>query len=585
MYLPIARLIAVQLLLLTTAHLSTSVLLADETIRFSTDVRPIFNLHCAGCHGGVKAAGDLKITDSQAVAAIVTPGNALESALFERVNSDDDEFRMPPPEHGPKLSTSDIKIIRDWINQGAKWEFHWSFEPLTQPSLPPPSFFSTRSNLSYNSRIDYFWADELAKRKLSPAQTSAPNLWLRRVTLALTGLSPQPEDYDQFAGRVASHGEQAYEEVVDRLLASPAYGEHWASVWLDQIRYADSRGLGQDGPRTMWKYRDWVIDAINSDMPFDDFTLKQIAGDLLPEASFADRVATTANRLTQTNEEGGTDDEEFRIAAVIDRVNTLWQVWHGTTFGCVQCHDHPYDPFRHDEYYKFLSYFNNTADWDLTEEFPLQNVPVDRNDYSKYDQLDRQLRQRQESLWRDQFKIVHQSSSWQPLSGLTVTTNNSTQAVLSKIEAQNEFHTQGTVQRNTEYNIEWKSDKERNISAIRVNLRPLHPETAARDSEWGAVISHIQFESKLPNSDKWDAIPVQHVVADEPFPFFAPEESLNRESTQGFGAYSRIMHDRKAAFVFKEPIAIHPGSQLRIKMAHRVSVFRCIPTRGKKSRY
>jgi hypothetical protein len=233
-----------------------------------------------------------------------------------------------------------------------------------------------------------------------------PTAWLRRVSLDLIGLPPTPEERAEFLRDVEERGEPAYAGVVDRLLASPQFGERWASVWLDQIRYADSRGLGFDNRRNIWKYRDWVIDAFNRDLPYDEFTVKQVAGDLLPNATIDDLVASACQRLTQANDEGGTDDEEFRVEAVLDRVNTVSQAWLGMTFGCARCHDHPYEPIRHDEYYQLSAYFNNTQDSDMNEEQPLLKVPIDPADYTRAGELDEKIAELCRTIWEADYSLA-----------------------------------------------------------------------------------------------------------------------------------------------------------------------------------
>ena len=317
---------------------------------------------------------------------VVTPGKPEESTLIERVTSQDEDFRMPPAEHSPPLSKDEIALLREWIRQGAVWERHWSFEPPRPQQLPPVANESWCRN-----GIDRFILARLEREKLEPNKEASPEKWLRRVTLDLIGLPPTLDERTAFLGDLEKRGEPAYAAVVDRLLASPHFGERWASVWLDQVRYADSRGLGIDSRRNIWKYRDWVIDAYNRDLPFDEFTIEQLAGDLLPDPTMDDLIASACQRLTQSNDEGGTDDEEFRVEAVIDRVGTTWQAWEGMTFGCARCHDHPYEPFRHDEFYEFAAFFNNTQDCDVNEEYPLLQAPLNRADYDRARELDRQI--------------------------------------------------------------------------------------------------------------------------------------------------------------------------------------------------
>ncbi len=288
----------------------------------------------------------------------------------------------------------------------------WSYR---QPVRTAEASTQTDDRGVLSNEIDRFVVAKLRQRGIDPAPPATPRQWLRRVTLDLTGLPPTPRQLEQFEFDSDRRGDIAYAAAVDRLLIDPGVGQRWASVWLDQIRYADSRGLGLDTDRNAWPYRDWVIAAINEDLPYDQFTIRQIAGDLPPGATLNDRLATAAHRLTQTNEEGGTDDEEFRVEAVIDRVSTIWQTWQGVTFGCVQCHSHPYDPITHEEFYRFAAFFNNTADVDLNQEWPVLQVPNDPADQAVADRLDDQINRLQEQIWNAERRVVEQDPGWTPL--------------------------------------------------------------------------------------------------------------------------------------------------------------------------
>ncbi len=390
------RLTAAFVILLLSACDRPGLLRGDETkIDFGRDVRPILNEHCLACHGGVKQAADVSFIHRDAALAVIEPGNPEDSILIERVRSEDESEVMPPPEHGLPLNSEQIALLEQWIQQGAHWMQPWAYEKPIAPAIP-----DVEGDRWASLPIDRFVLARLQQESIVPSPAAPPQQWLRRVWFDLVGLPPRPEEHDAFQRDVQAVGELAYRRAVDRLLASPEFGERWASVWLDQIRYADSRGLGLDGRREIWKYRDWVIDAINQDLSFDEFTIKQIAGDLLPDPTIGDLVASAANRLTQTNEEGGTDDEEFRVDAVLDRVSTVWQTWQGITFGCVQCHSHPYDPIQHEEFYQFAAFFNNMADCDLSEELPLLNVPLDPADEPLATELDHEIRSLEESIWQ-----------------------------------------------------------------------------------------------------------------------------------------------------------------------------------------
>lgn len=560
-----------------------SVATAAGEVRFNRDIRPILISHCTACHGGVKQAGDLSFVYPEQVLPpegwVIEPGEPDESVLMERVTETDPDFRMPPPDHGPALSEEEVGLLRDWIAQGAPWQDHWAFEPPEDE--PPPSVDSDWVRRD----LDRFVLERLHKEGLAPSDNAEPNRWLRRVSLDLIGLPPSAEEVIEFLAAVESHGEAAYEGAVDRLLASPHFGERWASVWLDQVRYADSKGLGLDSPRKAWKFRDWVIDALNDDLPFDRFTVKQIAGDLLPGRTIGDLVATVAHRLTQTNEEGGTDDEEFRIAAVLDRVNTTWQVWQGVTFGCVQCHSHPYDPIRHDEYYRFAAFFNNTADTDLPDDKPAVRVPLKHELYDRSTELLHQIETTRERLWEHEHGVASDESLWQQAVDVTARTERGrTKMAVEPRDGRQEFHTVGTVQSRITERIGFAPPAEtRPITAVRVTGTPQAPETALTDSEWGFVWSHIALHVVPPNAEKPRAIAIDRLVADEPNPLIDPQQSLNPDSEFGFGPYSRIYRPRSATLLLAEPIELKEGEKIRLTLAHRVvsgGAFGLVTSRG-----
>ena len=339
----------------------------SKRIDFSADVKPILNKKCITCHGGVKAkAGFSLLFREDALAKTesgkpaIIPGDPDASEMIRRITVNDPEERMPY-KHEP-LSKQEIETLRAWIKQGAQWGEHWAYVPVKKTAVPDVE------NQWVRNEVDNFIYAKLEETGLKPSGQADKATLLRRVSLDLIGMYPSENDAEQY---VKSNNENAYEQLVDSLLASPHFGERWASLWLDLSRYADTKGYEADGNRTIWKYRDWLIRAFNENMPYDRFLSEQIAGDLLPDPTDAQYIATAFHRNSMTNDEGGTDNEEFRTAAVIDRVNTTWEALMGTTFSCVQCHSHPYDPFRHDEYYKFMAYFNNTRDEDVPNEYPL----------------------------------------------------------------------------------------------------------------------------------------------------------------------------------------------------------------------
>ena len=339
----------------------------NEKVDFNTEVKPIFNKKCISCHGGVRRKSGFSLlfrADALAInksgKAAIVPGNPERSEMIRRLMLNDPEERMPY-KHDP-LSQKEIRILRNWIKQGAPWGDHWAYIPVKDVPLP-----DIKSNWAKND-IDFFIYDKLELNELTPSPEADKPALLRRTALDLIGM-PAPEKVA--AGFLQNTSPAAFEKLVDSLLASPQFGERWAALWMDLARYSDTKGYEKDPGRDIWSYRDWLIKAFNEDKPYDVFLTEQIAGDLLPDPTDAQFIATGFHRNTMTNDEGGTDNEEFRTAAVIDRVNTTWEAMMGTTFSCVQCHSHPYDPFRHEEYYKFMAFFNNTRDEDSEEDYPL----------------------------------------------------------------------------------------------------------------------------------------------------------------------------------------------------------------------
>lgn len=357
------KLEAVALFLFFTAMVACQ----EEKIDFNAQIKPILNKNCIVCHGGVKRNGGFSLLFRQdALDTIesgklaIVPGHPDKSEMIRRLQLSDPEERMPYKED--PLSKEEIDLLTEWIRQGAEWGDHWAYVAPEDPPIPQPQNASWVKN-----PIDNFILTGLEERDLAPSPEADKVTLIRRVYLDLIGIPPSLEKVKAF---VDDTSQDAYEKVVDELLQSPRFGEKWASWWLDMARYADTNGYEKDQSRVIWRYRDWVIRAFNNDMPFDQFTIEQLAGDMLPSPNDDQLVATGFHRNTMNNDEGGTIDEEFRTATVIDRVNTTMQVWQSTTFACVQCHSHPYDPFRHEEYYKLMAFFNNTRDEDTPGEEP-----------------------------------------------------------------------------------------------------------------------------------------------------------------------------------------------------------------------
>lgn len=342
-----------------------------EKIEYARDIQPILSAHCFSCHGfdpaTVKAGlrldqRDLATRKLRSGNAAIVPGDPQHSSLIERIFAPDASERMPPTKTGKVLKDHEKALLKKWIEQGAEYQNHWSFVVPKRPELP-----KVKDHQWARTSLDRFILASLEKEGVKPTSQADRYTLARRVALDLTGLPPRLEMVDRF---IQDTRPDAYERYVDEVLALPAFGERWAQVWLDLARYADSNGYAEDQPRVIWKFRDWVIQAINKNLPFDQFTIEQIAGDLLPNPSNDQLTATAFHRNTLTNTEGGTNDEEFRNIAVVDRVNTTFQVWMGITISCAQCHNHKYDPISQEEYFQVFALFNQSEDNDQRDNSP-----------------------------------------------------------------------------------------------------------------------------------------------------------------------------------------------------------------------
>jgi hypothetical protein len=430
------------------------------TLDFNRDIRPILANACFQCHGpdARKRKGlgkPLRLdTEEGALADLggysaIVRGKPDESELVRRISSADDAEVMPPGKTGKRLSARDIEKLTEWVRQGAPYAKHWAYARPVRPSLPP-----VKNSRWPRSPIDRFILAHLEKDAVSPSpEADRPSL-VRRLSLDLTGLPPSRDDVEQF---IHDSRPDAYESLIDRLLARPSYGEHWARLWLDLARYADSAGYADDPPRTIWAFRDYVIRSFNANKPFDQFTIEQIAGDLLPNPSEDQLVATAFHRNTLTNNEGGTSDEEFRNVAVVDRVNTTMSVWMGTTIACAQCHDHKYDPISQEEYFRFFALLNQTEDADRTDETP--TIPLFSADqrrrkveweHEKID-LEKQLSQPTPELLASQERwemSLRPELAWQALTPQTASAQSSAkltvlddQSILSESNAKTDRYT------------------------------------------------------------------------------------------------------------------------------------------------
>lgn len=329
----------------------------SEPIDFGRDVRPLLSNKCFACHGPDEEhrEADLRLDQAESATAFaIVPGDPDASELIARLTTEDSDLLMPPADAGERLTAEQVELLRSWIAQGAEFDKHWAFEAPSRPEMPA----AAQDDWGRNP-IDAFVLDRMRKQGLSPSPEADREVWLRRLSLDLIGLPPTIEEVDRFVADPSPGADQAQ---IERLLKSPHFGQRWARLWLDAARYADSDGYEKDKPRVMWSYRDWVVNAFNRDLPYDQFIMQQIAGDLLPDADQASRVATGFLRNSMINEEGGADPEQFRMEAMFDRMDAIGKSILGLTIQCGQCHSHKYDPLTQHDYYRMFAFLNNTYD-------------------------------------------------------------------------------------------------------------------------------------------------------------------------------------------------------------------------------
>lgn len=557
---------------------------AETPVDFNSQIRPLLTRYCTSCHGGVKAAGDVSLIYADRVLPpdgwIIEPGDPEASVLIERITSDDPDVRMPPPEEHPDpLPSGDVKLIRRWIEEGARWDAIWSITPLqdaVQVTLPTEAASSEAASSEAEhsgwarTRLDQLVKQRFAGSGMSPSPAASPAEWLRRVSLDLIGLPPTVQQINHFNERLqdvrTEHArENVYNREVDRLLSGNHFGERWASIWMDLARYADSQGFEKDPHRDMWPYRDWLIDAFNADMPYDDFTIKQLAGDLLPEPTASDLIATAFHRNTMTNTEGGTDDEEFRVAAIIDRISTTWTVWQATTMGCVQCHSHPYDALEHDEFYACMALFNNTLDVDLNDDYPTVRVP---NDPAKRDDAIEAFRAF-EIARRDRNQVGWQLTSetnWQTLQPLEIRSNTGKM----KIVGDQIVTDGGTFNNQTEFNLV-VMPKQKELTALQIEILPL-VDDPLQWPEQGSVLTQLEmFLVADDENDQEVKVELADVFVDALTESNDPRDALKGNAT-GVGGYPKLTRPRTAVFVLKQPLKLTNESKIRLKMKQAASV-------------
>lgn len=562
---------------------------------FARDVRPILASKCFHCHGPDEATREagLRLDVSESAQAdlggyaAIAPFDSQSSEAIVRVLEKDPDLRMPPPSSNKSLSAEEIETLRAWIDSGAEYQQHWSFVPPRRP--PPPT--GSDDGWARNG-IDRFVLDAQQKQGLEPAAEAGRYELIRRVSLDLTGLPPTPEEADSFASDTRP---DAYERVIERLLASPHYGEHWARRWLDLARYSDTNGYEKDNPREMWLYRDWVINALNADKPFDQFTIEQLAGDMLPSSTLDQRIATGFHRNTMVNEEGGIDPQEFRYQAVVDRVATTGAAWLGMTVGCAQCHTHKYDPVTHTDYFGMFAIFNNADE-------PTVSVDYGPTATARAEGLARIAAQRQslaerfpvngepnpdvpaslkaaEAAFSEWLEAERQLAvAWKVARPERVSTNLSTAEVLPDAAVL----VSGDVSKDDTYYVAINTGGG-DITAIRLEVIPHESlpgggpgrQTIPDDKQGGIgnfFLSEITARV-VPSRGTFKREEISPLSWGHPSASYSPpgiEASFSTDGKHdtGWSVYGRSKQNHEAVFPFAEPLRLGPDQWLEIELRH-----------------
>ncbi len=574
-----------------------------DRVDYTVHIKPIFTAHCRECHNGEKQesgfridTGRFAVTGGDRGPAIVA-GKSHDSIMYQSLIGEGDVPQMPY-ERSP-LSTEQIVLIQRWIDQGAKVPAgeiaevsdksdHWSFRPIQRPPIPA----TPTTHWAHNS-IDPFVDRRLGKEGLAPSQAASPETLIRRVHLDLLGLLPSAADVTSF---VTDNQPDVYQRMIDRVLASPRYGERWAQHWLDLARYADSNGFTIDSPRSIWKYRDWVIAALNQDMSFDQFSTEQLAGDLLPNATIDQIIATGFHRNTLVNQEGGTDDEQFRVEAVVDRVNTTGSVWLGLTVGCSQCHEHKYDPISQRDYYRLFAFFNTCQDNNDADGLA-PKLPVPTSEQAALKQhLTTELVKVQKPLQTHDTELLKRLPDWEK----EISTNASAHwsaldplkwhsqegAVLSKIVGEKQYaHAlilDFTPTGNDTYTVVVESQLEK-ITAIRlealthINLPNKGPGRANSGNDDGNFILSEFKVSASPRSTVESMQPVNFskAVADHSQEGYPIVHAIDGKPDTGWGinvTSGNLNVDREAIFILNKPVTNKDGTRLTFEFHHNHAV-------------
>jgi len=564
-------------------------------VSFRDDVLPLLSDRCFECHGPDSNAreADLRLDKRDSAIAdrgsrrVIVPGDAAESELMKRIATHDADLRMPPVTSGKQpLSKAEVEVLRRWIDQGAIWQQHWSFVRIERPKLPEVSQQEWVRN-----PIDQFVISKLEAAGVKPAPQASKTTQLRRASLALTGLPPQPAAVQAF---LADKSVGAFERAVDRLLASPHYGERMAYVWLDAARYADTDGYQIDESRNNWPWRDWVIDSYNKNLPFNQFTIEQFAGDLLPNPTPQQIIATCFHRNHLTNGEGGRDPEESRVDYVLDRVNTMGTAWLGLTLGCCQCHSHKYDPITQHEYYELTAFFNSIDEDGQAGQRarPYYNyaLPVDspyrekllephraalRQAVAKYE-YERTKATARFQDWLSEQRQAMQDVSAEPVewSHLRAKELSATEAKLSLVQSADDSILVGHEANPDRVDFYIASESPvRRVAAIKVQALPHAKHSGgglARSNSGNFVLSEV--EVRLRQAGKGDSLPLAITAAEADYeqPGYSAELTFDGRPNSGWAVWSGdISQPRELLLQFAEPIEVPTGALLVVRLKHQ----------------
>lgn len=558
-------------------------------VDFRRDIRPILSEHCFKCHGpdANQREADLRLDRHDDALQVIEVGEPDESELIARVESEDDDVVMPPPDAKMPLSETQRQLLRRWVRQGVAWETHWAFDPIV--ARPPDVDISRRDARSVptHSPIDLFVQRRLDRSPLEPSPEADRRVLVRRLYLDLTGLPPQPADVERF---VHDRRPDAYARLVDRLLSSPKFGERMAWPWLDAARYADSNGYQGDGERTMWPWRDWVVDAFNRGMPFDQFTVHQLAGDLLPDATDQTRLATGFCRNHMINGEGGRIPEENRVDYVMDMTETMGTVWLGLTLNCCRCHDHKFDPLTQKDYYQFFAYFNQTpvnGAGGNGQTPPVLAAPT-REQREQEAQLVSSIEAKRASQQEREAQLLDAQGEWEHaqltalrgaprwVDGMVVEAKAENQqlellkdgSVLASGDLPRTDTYQVTIQANETMFAE-RPAAEISITAIKLDAlqHASHTENGlSRNGSGNFVLSEFRLESLGDEEPK--AVELSSASATFEQGDLKAAAALDGKSQTGWGVWDGKIVDRphSALFVFKQPLTVRPNQRLRVTL-------------------